>query len=154
MCVSMTKEILAALTSLTFPAASCCVAAIAYAPSPSGCGDMQAQTPPLETVVWQSTVAPCATVMTASGSPLPENGILVLLVGVGTAASVGFPIEVFTVNAFELPQGVASSPSDSSTSTLKMCGPSASLVESGQAQFVERIGDTMQIACPFSVTSR
>src|SRR2546428_7930800 len=97
MCVSITNEILEA--SLTFPAASCCVATIECAPSPSGCGGMQAQAPPAETVAWQSTVVVSATVMTASGSPVPKNGILVLLVGVGTAASVGFAIDVFTLNA-------------------------------------------------------
>src|SRR5207245_10927510 len=98
MIVSMTKEIVAALTSLTFPAASCCVAAIAWAPSPSRRGDMQAQRPPLETAVGQSTVVPCATVMTAPGSPSPENGILERPGGVGTAGGAGFPIQASTVN--------------------------------------------------------
>src|SRR5438132_12262712 len=89
--VSIVKEILAALTSLTFPAASRCVAAMSWSPSPSACGDMQAQARSMETVVWQSTVVPSATVTTAPGSPVPDIGLLVLLVGVDSATSGGLP---------------------------------------------------------------
>ena len=160
--VSMTNEAVAA--ALTFPAASCCVAETVCAPSPSGEGGMHDHAPPAETVLWHSTALPCeaatpapvlrASVTTAAGSPVPEKRMLVLLVGVGTGASVGFEIDVFTTNAFAFPEGVASSPLEKSTSTLSTCGPSASLSASAQAQFVDLIGETMQIAFPFSVTSR
>src|SRR5438067_5603171 len=151
-CVSMTNEAVAG--ALTFPAASCCVAETVCSPSGSGEGGMHDHAPPADTALWQRTALPRASVTTAAGSPVPEKRMLALLVGVGTGASVGFEIDVFTTNAFAFPQGVASSPLEKSTSTLSTCGPSPSLSASAQAQFVDLIGETMQIAFPFSVTSR
>ena len=95
---------------------------------------MQDHAPPAETVAWQSAVAPWATVTAAAGSPAPEKRIFVLLVGLGTGASVGFAIDVFTTNAFAFPDGVASSPLEKSTSTVSTCGPSESLSVRAQAQ--------------------
>src|SRR5437868_7200957 len=115
---------------------------------------MQDHAPPAETAPWQSAVVPWATVTAAAGSPAPEKRIFVLLVGLGTGASVGFAIDVFTTNAFAFPDGVASSPLEKSTSTVSTCGPSESLSVRAQAQLVDLIGETMQIAFPFSVTSR
>ena len=150
--VSITKE--ADAGALRLPAASRCVAETVCGPSASGFVAVHDQAPPADTPAWQTISAPCATVSAAPGSPVPEKETVLTLVGVGTAFSVGLAMAVFTTKAFGFPDGVASSLSGSSTSVDSTCGPSASFCASGHAQLVDLIGLTMQIAFPFSVTSR